>query len=557
MGDGFIVFIPHLHPIQLPWVQRVSFRTHHDHGLLLQIKLGHNSLIIVDIVDGYIRYIFNNQDLVLSDVTVNDGKWHTAEATWFPNWLLLSLDYGQYAVKKVIKASIRGMYVGKVSVGGVENPDDEGKIAFFIGCIQDVKIGTSQGTWLRPMVEMNVRDGCFPPNQCASNPCPSNSKCIDHWGNYSCKCLDGHFGKQCLSVCELNPCSESSTCETVAPNIIIPTSKKSYNCKCDAQHTGEYCETRLDLPCPSNWWGYPICGPCQCNINKGYSMDCNKTTGECSCEENHFQPRDSPICYNCDCYSIGSYGNGCDPVSGQCHCRPGVIGRRCDSCSNPYAEVTLRGCEGIKIFTPLPFNLVVYDSCPRAYSRGIWWPRTLFDEVVEQDCPEGSVGRAHRFCSEKNGWGEPDLFGCTSQSFVGLADQLGNLRKGLTELNTSLVVEYAHHLQIAVNKTYPLYGKDVLIFSLLFQQIIQHEKQKAGLDLSHRQDRYFIKNLIQAANAVLDPVYLDHWNQIAASTGRGIEMILDSFEEYLQVLIRHFADTFTRPFELNEKNIGT
>ncbi|GFW16199.1 protocadherin-like wing polarity protein stan [Trichonephila clavipes] len=293
---------------------------------------------------------------------------------------------------------------------------------------------------------------------------------------------------------------------------------------------------RFSFPITESTLRSPLIEPQTCGVEALYT-----TTRSYS--ENHFQPRDSSICYNCDCYSIGSYGNGCDPVSGQCHCRPGVIGRRCDSCSNPYAEVTLRGCE------------VVYDSCPRAYSRGIWWPRTLYDEVVEQDCPEGSVGGANRFCSEKNGWGEPDLFGCTSQSFVGLADQLGNLRKGLTELNTSLIVEYAHQLQIAVNKTYPLYGKDVLIFSLLFQQIIQHEKQKAGLDLSHRQDRYFIKNLIQAANAVLDPVYLDHWNQIAASTGRGIEMILDSFEEYLQVLIRHFADTFTRPFELNEKNI--
>ncbi|KAF8791310.1 Cadherin EGF LAG seven-pass G-type receptor 3 like protein [Argiope bruennichi] len=40
--------------------------------------------------------------------------------------------------------------------------------------------------------------------------------------------------------------------------------------------------------------------------------------------------------------------------------------------------------------------------------------RTLFDEIVEQDCPEGSVGTATRFCSEQHGWGEPDLFGCTS-----------------------------------------------------------------------------------------------------------------------------------------------
>lgn len=49
MGDGFIVFIPNLHPIQLPWTQRASFRTHHDHGLLLQIKLGHNSMIVIEV----------------------------------------------------------------------------------------------------------------------------------------------------------------------------------------------------------------------------------------------------------------------------------------------------------------------------------------------------------------------------------------------------------------------------------------------------------------------------------------------------------------------------
>ncbi|GIY99160.1 protocadherin-like wing polarity protein stan [Caerostris extrusa] len=142
--------------------------------------------------------------------------------------------------------------------------------------------------------------------------------------------------------------------------------------------------------------------------------------------------------------------------------------------------------------------------------------------------------KANRFCSELNGWSEPDLFKCTSLSFVKLAEQLTNLQNGLLELNTSLVVAYAHQLQTAVNKTFPLYGNDVLIFSLFFHNIILHEKQKAGLDLSHRQDRYFIKNLVQAADVVLDPIYMDHWNEIAASTGRGIEMIMNSFEEYLR-----------------------
>lgn len=93
----------------------------------------------------------------------------------------------------------------------------------------------------------------------------------------------GFVGKECLPICQLNPCSNSSVCETLPMSTWKP-GQKTYVCKCDAQHTGVYCETLLDLPCPSNWWGYPICGPCQCDINKGYSADCNKTTGECFCE---------------------------------------------------------------------------------------------------------------------------------------------------------------------------------------------------------------------------------------------------------------------------------
>lgn len=40
-----------------------------------------------------------------------------------------------------------------------------------------------------------------------------------------------------------------------------------------------------------------------------------------------------------------------------------------------------------------PVFSVIYDSCPRSYSGGIWWPRTLFENIAEQDCPEGSFGK--------------------------------------------------------------------------------------------------------------------------------------------------------------------
>ena len=54
----------------------------------------------------------------------------------------------------------------------------------------------------------------------------------------------------------------------------------------------------------------------------------------------------SDTCYPCDCYEPGSFSQDCDQQTGQCECKRGVIGRRCDSCRDPYAEVTLRGCEG-------------------------------------------------------------------------------------------------------------------------------------------------------------------------------------------------------------------
>lgn len=63
-------------------------------------------------------------------------------------------------------------------------------------------------------------------------------------------------------------------------------------------------------------------------------------------QEFHYQPRGSDTCLPCDCYPVGSFSRSCDPETGQCPCRPGVIGRQCNTCDNPFAEVTNSGCEG-------------------------------------------------------------------------------------------------------------------------------------------------------------------------------------------------------------------
>lgn len=73
------------------------------------------------------------------------------------------------------------------------------------------------------------------------------------------------------------------------------------------------------------------------------------TPSVCLCvQEFHYRPRGSDTCLPCDCYPVGSFSRSCDPETGQCQCRPGVIGRQCNTCDNPFAEVTNSGCDGEK-----------------------------------------------------------------------------------------------------------------------------------------------------------------------------------------------------------------
>lgn len=150
---------------------------------------------------------------------------------------------------------------------------------------------------------------------------------------------------------------------------------------------------RVEKPCPRGWWGIPMCGPCNCDVSKGFNPDCNKTTGECRCkvwrwdffkqhspkllwafqsglavqvlqnvikcpmttslqsisfpQDNYYRPKDGDTCFPCDCFHLGATSRSCDPETGQCPCKAGVIGRQCNRCDNPFSEVTSTGCEGM------------------------------------------------------------------------------------------------------------------------------------------------------------------------------------------------------------------
>ncbi|KAI5643827.1 hypothetical protein NE865_04223 [Phthorimaea operculella] len=228
-------------------------------------------------------------------------------------------------------------------------------------------------------------------------------------------------------------------------------------------------------------------------------------------------------------------------AAGQCYCRGGVIGRACDACANLYAEVAPSiGCE------------VVYDGCPRSFSHGVWWPRTKFGVEAVTDCPAGTSGRGTRMCDESQlvPWQEPDMFNCTTSTFYQLRKQLTKIETGELTMNTFVGVRLAEDLAAACANTPKLYGADMLVSEGILLELLQYELKQAGLNLTHSQDKDYVKNIIKSANTILDIQYSREWRRIRTLTGRGIELLLQKLDKYIAVLAESQHDTYTNPFEI-------
>ncbi|XP_055533079.1 protocadherin-like wing polarity protein stan isoform X2 [Wyeomyia smithii] len=587
-GDGILSFNPLLRPIQLPWLTALSIKTRQKDAFLMQVQVGQNSSAIISLRDGILYYTYNSEPMFLAGTNLADGTWHRIEIKWLGTEVSLSVDYGQRTGVLPITQKIQGLYVGRIVIGGSESTSTAyGNYGYYEGCIQDIRIGGSQSVLNRPTIRENVIDGCKSNSKCPDN-CPEHSRCVSSWDEAHCECVHGFVGEDCLPVCTVKPCEDNSFCRADS------ASNRGYRCECNSTvSSGEYCEIKTQQPCPAGWWGERGCGPCKCNLKQGYHPDCNKTTGQCYCRENHYQQSNDSACLPCECYAVGSHGKSCNS-SGQCECRDGVIGRRCDSCSNPYAEVTFHGCE------------VVYDACPKSFSAGLWWPRTTFGEISIENCPLPARGKGTRKCDLiQGGWGQPDMFNCTSEQFLDLRKQLSQIESEGLELNTFVSVKIASTLQNACeivgraremnreesnrmrnmytletsyvsrnmfwqsedwdfdylsdmqhNNEGKLYGADLLITERLLHELINYEIHQKGLNLSHSQDKHYIRNLVESAGCILDPRYHHEWKRVTDLTQRGPNDLVEVLNRYMYVLGSTQHDTYTNPFEIVHENIA-
>ncbi|KAH0630148.1 hypothetical protein JD844_012822 [Phrynosoma platyrhinos] len=529
--------------ISTPWYMGLAFRTRQLNGVLLQAHAGQYITIRCQLDSGLLSFMVNRSSgrttkLLLDQMQLNDGAWHDLQLQLQDRRsgqdaryiITLNLDFGSYQDTVVVGNELHGLKVKHLHVGGIL---ESGKVHHgFTGCIQGVRLGdTATGTALpKPSSTLNVEAGCTVPNPCDSNPCPANSICQDQWQSYSCVCQPGYYGGTCVDACHLNPCKNKSACRR----------------KPAAPHGYVFIQ-QMDQQCPKGWWGNPTCGPCNCEAAKGFDPDCNKTNGQCHCKEFHYHPKGSDACFPCDCYPVGSSSRSCDQETGQCHCRPGVIGRQCNSCDSPFAEVTSSGCQ------------VLYDACPKSLKAGVWWPQTKFGLPAVVPCPKGSLGlrgsgAAVRQCNEERGWLEPDLFNCTSPAFKELSALLEGLERNETELNTIEAKKLAHQLRAVTDQMERYFGNDVHITYRLLSHLMAFESRQHGFGLTATQDAHFNENLLQAGSSVLTLENHEHWDTLLQN-GHGSAGLMEQLRKYTSTLASNMKLTYLNPVGVVTPNI--
>uniref|UniRef100_A0AAZ3P386 Cadherin EGF LAG seven-pass G-type receptor 1 n=1 Tax=Oncorhynchus tshawytscha TaxID=74940 RepID=A0AAZ3P386_ONCTS len=494
--------------IAVPWYMGLMFRTRQSSGTLLQANAGDFSKIHI-LVSGAGQYRVHTVPPCCQSKRVNDGEWHHVlvelksikDGKDIKYMALVSLNYGMFQRSVEIGNELPGLRLRSLFVGGLMKKDGTVQNGLK-GCMQGVRMGETSTNLaninMRQGQKIRVEEGCKVANPCTASACPEHSRCTDNWSSHTCVCHPGYFGSDCVDACLLNPCQHVSTC------VHQPSSPHGYGCQCGHNSYGQYCQNKVLPRLQQDHWGFISCP-----------------------QDNYYRPGGRDTCYPCECFQLGAMSRSCHPHTGQCQCRTGVIGRQCNRCDNPFAEVTSSGC------------VVVYEGCPKAFDAGIWWPTTQFGQPAAMKCPKGSTGKHLKHLS---------VVSLTSH----LQDE--ELHLNSSRMDGERSKGMASMLRSATNRTAALQGNDVKTAYSVLTRLLQYESQQLGFDMAATRDVHFHENMVRAGSAILDPANKGHWDQIQRFED-GTALLLHSFEEYAQTLAQNMRKTYLKPFTVVTDNM--
>ena len=85
-----------------------------------------------------------------------------------------------------------------------------------------------------------------------------------------------------------------------------------------------------------------------------------------------------------------------------------------------------------------------------------------------------------------------------------LSQDLTQLQNNEIQMNSYLAVKTAQNLYDLTNSLDELYVADILLISKLLVKILQFEKKQIGFNLSHKQERDFIKQILNIASRIME-----------------------------------------------------
>ncbi|CAH1802490.1 unnamed protein product [Owenia fusiformis] len=250
---------------------QLMFRTRQPDGVLFSGSNGDNNplyrkYIIIELKDEKLQFrhnLGNDDDVIrLTEVSANDGAWHTVKVERVGKLFTLKMDNGEgrfFNQSVGVDYSLRYFVLtGAPIYGGADVIDNTIYGDYKDGCMKDIRYNEK---WFPQTDELesvsgvasvrsvNVNEGCSDGAVCSPPVlnCPADEVCLNIWRKAVCGCATGKAKADvdgvsvCIDIitCEPNPCENGGVCQPFSAASDI----RNYRCVCPDNCLGYNCET--------------------------------------------------------------------------------------------------------------------------------------------------------------------------------------------------------------------------------------------------------------------------------------------------------------------------